>query len=120
MSGQAFAFGLTSNDPLPNLHNVTPAIFRGGRPTAEGLQILKDNHVKAIIDLENVPSAIDAERTAAKQLGFGFMSSPMSWITPPTDDQVDKILSVMSNPNNQPIYIHCRHGRDRTGLIVAL
>lgn len=107
-------------DPVPNFHQITQQIYRGGRPTPEGLKSLKEAGIKSIINLENVAGPVQNERAQAKALGMGFMSSPMSWITPPTDQQIDKILAVMSNPENQPVYIHCLHGRDRTGLVSAL
>lgn len=110
----------TFAEDLPNLHNITPVIFRGGRPTIKGVQILKSNGIKSIINLENVVGPVSAERENAKKLGMGFMSSPVSWIRMPTDEQMDKILKVMSNPNNQPIYVHCLQGRDRTGLVAGL
>lgn len=107
-------------DPIPNYREINANIFRGGRPTVEGLHTLKQQGIKSIINLENVSGPVDREREQAKRLGFGFMSSPMSWIVPPKDEQIDKILRVMSNPNNQPVYIHCLHGRDRTGLVSGL
>ena len=32
---------------------------------------------------------------------------------------VNAIIDIMKNPDNQPVYIHCRQGQDRTGIIVA-
>ncbi len=31
-----------------------------------------------------------------------------------------KILTMCTNPANFPVLIHCTHGKDRTGLTVAL
>ena len=111
---------MISSADLPNFNRITPGIYRGGRPTDEGLQNLKSSGIKSIINLENVAGSVKNEREIAKKLGLGFMSSPVSWIRPPRDEQVDKILAVMTNPKNQPVYIHCLHGRDRTGLIAGL
>jgi protein tyrosine/serine phosphatase len=33
---------------------------------------------------------------------------------------IAKLLQVIDDPKNQPVFIHCEHGKDRTGLIVAL
>lgn len=107
-------------EAIPNYREINARVFRGGRPTVEGLQTLKQQGIKSIINLENVSGPVGREREQAKLLGFGFMSSPMSWIVPPKDEQIDKILRVMSNPENQPVYIHCLHGRDRTGLVSGL
>ncbi len=41
-------------------------------------------------------------------------------ITPDEVDRINKVLQIMNDPNSQPVYIHCAHGADRTGLVVAL
>jgi protein tyrosine/serine phosphatase len=33
---------------------------------------------------------------------------------------VRKALSVMTDPANQPVFVHCQHGKDRTGLVAAV
>ncbi|CAG8672938.1 4256_t:CDS:2 [Cetraspora pellucida] len=35
-------------------------------------------------------------------------------------DQICKVLELMTDEANLPILIHCKHGKDRTGVIVAL
>ena len=36
------------------------------------------------------------------------------------DDLVLKALRIMTDPQNRPLMIHCAHGADRTGAMVAL
>jgi protein tyrosine/serine phosphatase len=36
------------------------------------------------------------------------------------DDLVLKALRIMVDPRNRPLMVHCRHGADRTGAMVAL
>ena len=38
----------------------------------------------------------------------------------PSDVQINQILSALADTNNFPIFIHCHHGQDRTGLIIGL
>lgn len=41
--------------------------------------------------------------------------------TPPTDEQIEHFLQLMKdNQGKRPIIIHCEHGCDRTGLMIAL
>ncbi|MEO6173064.1 MAG: tyrosine-protein phosphatase, partial [Arenimonas sp.] len=35
------------------------------------------------------------------------------------DRDVLAVLKIITNPNNQPILVHCTHGADRTGLMMA-
>lgn len=39
---------------------------------------------------------------------------------PPTDIEADNFLTFVQNPKNQPVLIHCRWGRDRTGCFCFL
>jgi protein tyrosine/serine phosphatase len=34
-------------------------------------------------------------------------------------ERLMEIIRVMSDPANQPVYIHCALGQDRTGVVVA-
>jgi protein-tyrosine phosphatase len=40
--------------------------------------------------------------------------------TVPTADEVQAFLSVVSDPARRPVFVHCKRGRDRTGVMVAL
>ena len=36
------------------------------------------------------------------------------------DKDVKQFLDLVRNPNNQPVLVHCKHGADRTGVMVAV
>jgi protein tyrosine/serine phosphatase len=40
--------------------------------------------------------------------------------TAPSDAEVEQILSLVNAPDNQPVFVHCKRGADRTGTIIAL
>lgn len=105
---------------IPNFQKTTDSIFRGGRPSEQGLQFLKKAGFKTIINIENNSKAIKNEMAIAKRLGLLMYSSPMSWQTTPDDKQVNTILAALQNPQMYPIFIHCHYGKDRTGLIIGL
>lgn len=105
---------------LPNYLIVNPNLSRSGRPDLEGLNYLRQQGVRTIINIENDRKAVEAEAIAAKRLGFNYISIPMSWQEKPTDAQVNEILRLMQDPSVGPTILHCKHGRDRTGLMVGL
>ena len=37
-----------------------------------------------------------------------------------SDEEVISFLTIISDPNNQPVFVHCRYGADRTGLMCAV
>jgi protein-tyrosine phosphatase len=52
-----------------------------------------------------------------------FFNIPLSSGKLDFDDQDQKIaqaLDLISDPANQPVFVHCYHGEDRTGAVVAL
>ena len=36
------------------------------------------------------------------------------------DQEVIAFLKAVTNPANQPVFVHCRHGSDRTGTMCAI
>lgn len=105
---------------IPNDHVVNSGIIRGGRPEKGDLAELKKLGVKTIINIDNDEGAIAREKAEAKKLGLRYISSPLSAFRTPDDKQVDQIIAHLQDPEKMPIFIHCEHGRDRTGMIIGL
>jgi tyrosine-protein phosphatase SIW14 len=106
------------NTDAPPITQVSDGIYRGKRPDLATLQKLVDMGVQYDIDLEDDQTAIDNETQMAAQVGLTFISHPMSGFWSPDDGEVNQILADISA--NQPVFVHCQHGQDRTGLIIAL
>lgn len=116
-----FAHDSESSGPgIPNFHTVTSSIDRGARPSAKGIKWLAHTHVATDIDLENDESAISDERKMAKDEGIRFLSFPMDSGETPSDETVNEALSAIASSANEPVFVHCHHGEDRTGLIIGL
>jgi tyrosine-protein phosphatase SIW14 len=104
----------------PAIELVEPGLYRGHRPDTATLQQLKSLGVKTILDLEDTQSAIKPESATARSLGMTFISEPMSGFWAPNDAEVDQIEAIMADKSRRPLFVHCQHGEDRTGLIVGL
>ncbi|MBS1957317.1 MAG: dual specificity protein phosphatase family protein [Cyanobacteria bacterium SZAS-4] len=109
-------------DAIDNVGVINENIMRGSWPIADenGMQALKDAGVKTIIDLDDSPSLIAEESAAASRLGMNFEAIPLSEVERPSNEQIAQILRLMEDPQNQPVYIHCKQGADRTGAIIAI
>ncbi len=106
---------------IPNLLQVTDQIYRGGRPLNNDLSVLKtDKEIKMVIDLEDKQSVVQQEKKTASDLNLKFISSPMNAMARPNNQQVDQLLALLQDPKNFPIFIHCHHGEDRSGMIIGL
>jgi protein tyrosine phosphatase (PTP) superfamily phosphohydrolase (DUF442 family) len=115
--GDAFS---DEQDLAPPIEFVSPGIWRGRRPDLATLKQLKTMGVQTILDLEDTTSVINSERASAKSLGMTFISEPMSGFWTPNDAEVNQIEAIMADTSRRPIFVHCQHGEDRTGLIVGL
>jgi protein tyrosine/serine phosphatase len=96
---------------------VSEGIYRGPRPV--DLNELKSLKIHTILNLEDNSEAIQKESEAAEQLGMVMINIPMSGISRPKPADLLKAVKVIKDQDARPIYVHCLHGRDRTGFVIA-
>ena len=106
-------FGLTG---LSNVGRVAPGIFRGAQPTAEGFRTLKIMGIRTVVNLRNKHS----EKQAVEESGMKSIEIPFDIFSTPEASSVDKVIALMSDKRNHPVFVHCAQGQDRTGTIVAI
>ena len=106
-------------EPLPNFQQVNKNLYRGAQPPVESLKILADKGIKTIINLRGASNDTRAEEQQAKTLGLKFYNLEFPPLSKPDFTQVDKALALINDPANQPVFVHCRHGEDRTGTVIA-
>lgn len=104
---------------LPNFHAVAPGIWRGAAPSEAGLARLKAMGVKTVIDLRIAPKTVRREGVYARSLGFHWINLPMG-ADPPTPKQVATWLAALDHAPQEPVFVHCQHGADRTGCMVGI
>ena len=105
---------------IPNFYQVDHAVYRGGQPNQDGLKKIKSLGIKTVISLRGENEESSQERELVKALGMNFYNLPMSVYKRPEDDQVIAFLEIVLNRDNQPVFVHCTSGRDRTGAIIAM
>jgi len=99
---------------LPNLHKVSDVLYRGAQPKEAGYASLKQLGVKTVVNLrESGQEQAQVERAGLQ----GVRIASDAWDM--TDDNVIAFLKVVTDPSCQPVFVHCRHGADRTGTVCA-
>ena len=76
--------------------------------------------VKTIINLRGEVDVTRVEQKEAEAAGLKYFSVEMPGLSAPSDDQVARVMAIINNPENQPVFIHCKRGADRTGTITAI
>lgn len=110
----------TRHSALPNFHKVNDSLFRGGQPKSGGLELLRQMGIKSVVNLRDDDHHAEDERTAVEKAGLRYFNIPMGRWNRPDDTDIEQVLSIIDNPDNQPVFVHCAHGADRTGAVIAI
>jgi len=112
-------FAASTTAPIENFHQIDQQVYRGAQPGAEGFQYLSKIGVKVVLDLREHDSRSAAEERAVTANGMRYVNVPMTGMTPPTDAEISKILGLLEDPAQGPVFVHCKRGADRTGAVIA-
>lgn len=105
---------------IRNFHEVTPFLYRGGQPGREGYKALAEAGVKTIISFRWGKKIVKTEMEAVQSLGMTFISMPLCYWKTPNVNDCEQFLKIVDDDKNWPVFVHCFHGSDRTGLLVAV
>ncbi len=119
-----WAIPVAASPGLPNLYRVNASLYRSAQPTKEGFVFLgaqaslanADGAIKTVVSLravdDDAPIVPAASGLRLEQIRF------KTWH--PEDEDVVKFLRIATTPALQPVLVHCQHGSDRTGTMVAI
>lgn len=100
---------------VPNLHRITPMLYRSEQPTALGMRNLEKLGIRTVINLRAFNDDEDEVR------GTNLRTERTKILTWRVDDRhVIEVMRMLRRTENGPFLIHCQHGADRTGLMSAM
>ena len=100
---------------VTNFGEVTPYLYRGGLLRGDGIKALKKLGINIVVDTHANDTS---EERDAKALGMQYVAIP--WHCPwPKDEVFAKFLKVLHDNKGKKVFVHCRLGDDRTGMMVA-
>lgn len=113
----------TKHSPAPkstitgvaNFSEVTPTLYRGAQPTTEGFAALAKRGINIVVDLRG---ARQSERDQVTKLGMKYV--PIPWrCFHPRDEIFARFLTLLRENPGKKVFVHCRVGDDRTGMMIA-
>jgi tyrosine-protein phosphatase SIW14 len=100
---------------LSNFGQITPTLYRGERPTKEGLACLVKMGVTIVISLEGKYKDL---HKPVERLGMQYVS--MFWeCSFPKDETFAKFLQLLRDNPGKKVFVYCHYGDDRTGMMIA-
>ena len=101
------------------LGRVDARLLRGGQPSADGFKALAARGVTLIIDLRQGDERSEAERELVTRLGMQYVAIPTSGWRTPRPQEVGRFLQLVRGAHDGTVFVHCRRGAERTGVMVA-
>ena len=105
---------------LPRFHQVNENLYRGGQPGPGGISKLRELGINTVINLRGASDRTRAEQAEVRAAGLNYFNVSLPNWGRPQDARVARILELISAPENGRVFIHCKDGVDRTGMIVAM
>ncbi len=98
-----------------NFRRVSADLYAGGQPGTESFARLKAMGVRTVVSLR----AFDVDRRRLRGLGMRYVHISFKAPHPEAEDVV-RFLKVLADPANRPVFVHCKWGTDRSGMMVAV
>lgn len=98
--------------PLRRFDRVDAVVYRSAQPSAEQLRELQRRYgIRTVLKLNSGGEPVPE--------GVTLIHHPLSVLKEPTPQQLQEILDTIDH-SEKPLLVHCTHGEDRTGLVIAL
>ncbi|MFZ1985514.1 MAG: dual specificity protein phosphatase family protein [Desulfatitalea sp.] len=103
-----------SADAMKNFYKVDDRLYRGAQPDAAGMKAIEQLGIRNVLNLRE----FHTDTQEAEQTRLTLFHVPMN-AGRIKDEDVVAALKVIQKAQG-PTLVHCWHGSDRTGLIVAM
>ena len=113
LQAQALPFKQIEASNFHNLYKLNPNLYRSEQPSKKGMQDLQAMGIKSVVNLRRKHT----DENKLKDLDLDLYNLPLKAGTLDVDD-IFKALQTIQEAE-KPVLVHCWHGSDRTGAVVA-
>lgn len=107
-----------SSVQIDNFGRIDDFYYRGEQAVGRDYADLAALGVKTVIDLQGDGDNADEETLVERAMSFHRIA--MTTHEQPTSAQIAEFLRIVNDPDNQPVYVHCKGGKHRTGVMTAI
>jgi len=75
--------------------------------------------IKTVLDLRGGSIHKPKEKKWVEAAGMQYVSIRLSGLFPPKERQMAEILALLEDRARGPVFVHCRRGDDRAGMVIA-
>ena len=99
---------------LPNFYKVSDELYRWAQPNRKGFEKLKEMWIKTVFSLRQ----FHCDKKLLEWLDLEYFHLPSNALRP-KEDVLKKFVDIVKNKIFTPVFVHCYHWADRTGIAVA-
>jgi tyrosine-protein phosphatase SIW14 len=110
---------LSTRAELRDLQRIDDNVYRGRQPGKTDFPELAQMGIKTVLDLRGGMIHEPKERKLVEAAGMHYVGVRLSGIWPPKPQQMAEILALLEDPALGPVFVHCRRGGDRAGMVIA-
>ncbi|MBZ0189493.1 MAG: tyrosine-protein phosphatase [Candidatus Obscuribacterales bacterium] len=104
---------------IKNFRKVNDWFYRGGQPEAHEFSQLAALGISTIICLRWSSRARAIERELAEKHGMNIVFIPLNYWRLPKESEIKSFFEIVDNDAMKPVFLHCKHGADRTGMFAS-
>jgi len=118
----AFSKAPEEEKPLPRFTEVDTDLYRGGQPTEEGLDQLKEMGIDTVISMRTEKDLTRWEKAEVESRGMNYVHIPWTIYGKKDEKIAQSFFGTIdaAQGRNEKIFYHCKRGVERTGVMSAL
>ena len=110
---QEYNFKQIESENFTNFYRLNDSVYRSEQPSKKGMKELEAMGIKSILNLRRQKT----DEKKIKGLNLQLNRIPLKAATIDFDDIFNALKSMQQA--EKPVLVHCWHGSDRTGAIIA-